>query len=216
MWEHINSMTDIQVGEFFHRLSIANPTPKSALVFHSPYTLLIAVILSARSTDKSVNKATRFLFTIADTPAKMLALGESNLKIHIRAIGLFHSKAKYILSTSRLLIENYCNEVPNNRISLEQLPGVGRKGANVILNLAFGHPVIAVDTHVFRVSNRSGLSCGRTPLEVEKKLMHIVPERYLLHAHHWLILHGRHVCKARNADCARCIVHDLCLWDCKQ
>ncbi len=205
-------MTAAQIEAFFHRLAVANPTPESALVFYSPYTLLVAVVLSARATDRSVNNATRHLFAVANTPAMMLALGESNLKTYIRAVGLFHNKAKHIIAISRLLLDSYNETVPGERALLEKLPGVGRKSANVVLNLAFGQPVIAVDTHVFRICNRSGLARGRTALEVESKLTDRVPETYRLHAHHWLVMHGRSVCQARKAHCVRCMVCDLCFF----
>ncbi len=205
-------MTATQVEAFFHRLSVANPAPESTLFFYSPYTLLVAVVLSARATDRSVNQATRRLFAVANTPASMLALGESNLKTYIRAIGLFQSKAKYIIAISRFLIESFNSIVPSERALLEKLPGIGRKSANVVLNLAFWQPVIAVDTHVFRICNRSGLARGGTPLEVERKLTDSVPEEYRLHAHHWLVMHGRSVCQARHAHCVKCLVCDLCLF----
>jgi endonuclease-3 len=197
-------------AEIFARLARANPAPTTELEYRTPFQLLVAVILSAQATDRSVNLATRELFRVADTPAKLLALGESGLVPYIRTIGLYRSKAKHLLATCRLLLERHGGEVPADRAALEALPGVGRKTANVILNTAFGQPTIAVDTHIFRVANRTGLAPGRTPRAVEDRLVRNVPERYRRDAHHWLILHGRHVCKARNPDCPRCPIADLC------
>lgn len=198
--------------EFFRRLAELNPAPEGELEWVNPYTLLVAVALSAQATDAGVNLATRKLFAIADTPEKMLALGEEGLRDHIRTIGLFNTKAKNVIAAAQQLIERFGGEVPQGRDSLESLPGVGRKTANVVLNIAFGRPTIAVDTHVFRVSNRTGLAPGKTPLEVEAKLEKVVPATFLLHAHHWLILHGRYVCKARRPECWRCPVIDLCCY----
>ena len=198
------------VEEFYARLQARNPEPKSELEYGNPYTLLIAVVLSAQSTDKGVNKATRALFETVDTPEKMRALGEDGLKEHIKTIGLVNTKARNILALSRILVDSHGGVAPHERAALEALPGVGRKTANVVLNVAFGEPTIAVDTHILRVANRTGLAPGRTPLEVEKGLEAVTPERYRLHAHHWLILHGRYICKARKPDCDRCPVRDLC------
>lgn len=201
------------VTEIFRRLSEADPHPRSELAFSSPFTLLVAVVLSAQATDVGVNKATRTLFQVADTPAKMAALGEAGLEAYVRSIGLYRNKARNIIALSRILMEEYGGAVPGDREALERLPGVGRKSANVVLNIAFGQPTIAVDTHIFRVANRTGLAPGATPLAVEKALLAVVPEAYLLHAHHWLILHGRHVCKARKPDCPRCLIADLCRYE---
>ncbi len=196
--------------EFFKRLSAATPEPKSELQWTNPFTLLVAVVLSAQATDKGVNKATPALFAIADTPEKMVALGEENIRDKIKTIGLFNSKAKNVYQLSKILMEQYGGDIPQTREELVKLPGVGRKTANVVLNVAFGQPTIAVDTHIFRVANRTGLAPAKTPDKVEEKLNKVVPEEYKLHAHHWLILHGRYVCKARKPDCANCIVSDLC------
>jgi endonuclease-3 len=196
--------------EIFERLRAANPAPTTELVYRTPFELLVAVILSAQATDRSVNLATAGLFAVADTPAAMLALGEDGLKEHIRTIGLFNSKAKNVLETCRLLIERHEGEVPRDRQALEALPGVGRKTANVVLNTAFGAPTMAVDTHIFRVANRTGLAKGRTPLAVEKGLLRHVPPEFLKDAHHWLILHGRYVCQARRPRCDACAIADLC------
>jgi len=196
--------------ELFERLKAANPHPTTELVHHSPFELLIAVMLSAQATDKSVNIATATLFPVADTPEKMLTLGEEGLKQHIRSIGLYPTKAKNVVATCQILLDKHAGEVPRDRESLEALPGVGRKTANVILNTAFGEPTIAVDTHIFRVANRTGLAPGKTVQEVETKLLRNVPAAYKLDAHHWLILHGRYVCKARKPECAGCVIRDLC------
>ncbi len=196
--------------EIFARLARANPRPTTELEYGTPYQLLVSVILSAQATDRSVNLATAGLFKVADTPQKMLALGRDGLVPYIRTIGLYRTKAKHILEASRLLVERHGGEVPATREALEQLPGVGRKTANVVLNTAFGHDTIAVDTHIFRVANRTGLAPGETPLEVEERLLKFVPEAYRKDAHHWLILHGRYVCKARTPDCPRCLIRDLC------
>jgi endonuclease-3 len=196
--------------EIFKRLKAANPTPRTELVYASPFELLVAVILSAQATDKSVNKATAQLYRAANTPAAILALGVSGLSSFIKSIGLFNAKAKNIMATCQALIERHGGEVPATRAELEALPGVGRKTASVILNTAFGHPEIAVDTHIFRVANRTGLAPGKTVRIVEDKLAKFVPPEYRLDAHHWLILHGRYVCKARTPDCPNCIILDLC------
>jgi endonuclease-3 len=197
----------------FARLRAAMPEPKTELVYINAYTLLVAVVLSAQATDKGINKATEALFKLADTPAKMLALGEARLIGHIKTIGLYRTKAKNVIALSKILMEQYGGAVPRNREALESLPGVGRKTANVVLNVAFGAKTIAVDTHIFRVANRTGLAPGKTPREVEDGLMRIVPESYALHAHHWLILHGRYVCAARAPKCQHCLVRDLCRFN---
>jgi endonuclease-3 len=196
--------------EIFERLKAANPHPTTELVHRSPFELLIAVMLSAQATDKSVNIATATLFPVANTPEKILSLGEDALKLHIRSIGLYPTKAKNVLATCQILLDKHAGEVPRERAALEALPGVGRKTANVVLNTAFGEPTIAVDTHIFRVANRTGIAPGKTVLEVETKLMRNVPAEYRLDAHHWLILHGRYVCKARKPDCSACAIRDLC------
>ncbi|MBK1735032.1 endonuclease III [Halorhodospira abdelmalekii] len=198
--------------EFYRRLCAALPEPRTELNYRSPFELLVAVILSAQSTDRSVNAATAALFAVAATPARMVALGEAGLKSYIRTIGLYNSKARHIVAASQLLLERHDGAVPRTRAELEALPGVGRKTANVILNTAFGEPTIAVDTHVFRVANRSGLAPGRDVLTVETQLEAVTPEPFRLHAHHWLILHGRYTCTARKPRCADCIVADLCDW----
>ncbi|WP_245280620.1 MULTISPECIES: endonuclease III [Chelatococcus] len=203
------------VAEIFRRFHDANPEPRGELEYVNPYTLLVAVVLSAQATDAGVNKATRPLFAIADTPAKMLALGEEPLREAIKTIGLYRNKAKNVIALSRQLIERFGGEVPRSREALETLPGVGRKTANVVMNIAFGAPTIAVDTHLFRVANRIPLAPGKTPLAVEMGLEKVVPEPYRRHAHHWLILHGRYVCKARKPDCSRCLINDLCRYEAK-
>jgi endonuclease III len=200
---------------FFAALAARLPEPRGELHYVNPFTLLVAVVLSAQATDAGVNKATRALFAAADTPAKMLALGEARLKEHIKTIGLFNSKAKNVMELSRLLLERHGGEVPRHRAALEALPGVGRKTANVVLNVVFGEPTIAVDTHVFRVANRTGLAPGATPLAVEEKLLRVTPPKYRLNAHHWLILHGRYTCKARRPDCPVCPVRELCAYKAK-
>ncbi len=200
------------IQEFFRRLREANPQPTTELNYRNPFELLIAVILSAQATDVGVNRATEKLFRDAPTPEQMLALGVDGLSEYIRTIGLYNSKARNIIATCRILTEEHGSAVPADREALEKLPGVGRKTANVILNTAFGEPTIAVDTHIFRVSNRTGLARGKTPLEVERKLLRAVPPEYRRDAHHWLILHGRYVCKARKPDCPQCMVADLCTW----
>jgi len=196
--------------EFFERLKSITPRPETELEYNSPFELLTAVILSAQATDVGVNKATKRLFPLANTPRSILDLGEDGLKRYIRTIGLYNSKAANIIKTCRILLEKHGGEVPNDRKSLEALPGVGRKTANVVLNTAFGEPTIAVDTHIFRVANRTGMARGKTPLQVELKLLKAVPAEYLHDAHHWLILHGRYTCKARKPNCPECIVRDLC------
>ncbi|WP_426267859.1 endonuclease III [Sphingomonas sp. LHG3443-2] len=205
-------MKKAQAAELFLRLAELNPEPQGELEWTSPYTLLVAVALSAQATDVSVNIATRKLFKVADTPAKMLALGEDAVREHIKTIGLFNTKAKNVILMAQQLVERHGGEVPVDRDALEQLAGVGRKTANVVLNIAFGMPTIAVDTHVFRVANRTGLAPGKTPLEVETKLAKVTPGEFLLHAHHWLILHGRYICKARAPECWRCPIVDLCRY----
>jgi len=196
--------------EIFARFAAANPHPATELEYTTPFELLVAVVLSAQATDKSVNLATRALFPHANTPAALLALGQAGLEKYIQRIGLYKSKAKHLIETSRILLEQYNGEVPATRAALETLPGVGRKTANVLLNTAFGEPVMAVDTHIFRVANRIPLAPGKTVLEVERKLMKNVPREYLQNAHHWLILHGRYICKARKPDCPHCLIADLC------
>ncbi len=195
---------------FFSRLQAIDPEPRTELEYQTPFELLVAVMLSAQATDVGVNKATRKLFPVAHTPEAILALGEEGLKPYIQTIGLYNSKAKNIIATCRILLEQHGGEVPDRREALEALPGVGRKTANVVLNVAFGQPTMAVDTHIFRVSNRTGLAPGKTPLAVEKALLKNVPAQYLQHAHHWLILHGRYTCKARKPACETCVVADLC------
>lgn len=197
-------------AEFFRRLRDIDPQPTTELEYQSHFELLISVILSAQATDVSVNLATRRLYKKANTPQAIVALGEQGLKAYIKTIGLFNSKAKNIVATCRILLEKHAGVVPSNRAALEALPGVGRKTANVVLNTAFGEPTVAVDTHIFRVANRTGLAIGKTPLIIERKLLKSVPPQYLLNAHHWLILHGRYVCKASKPNCPQCIVRDLC------
>jgi endonuclease-3 len=194
----------------FRRFQAANPTPVGELEYVNVFTLLVAVVLSAQATDAGVNKATRPLFAIADTPEKMVALGEDKLRDYIKTIGLFRNKAKNVIALSEALIAEHGSKVPHDREALEALPGVGRKTANVVLNIAFGEPTIAVDTHIFRVANRLSLAPGKTPLEVERKLLEVIPPEYLLHAHHWLILHGRYICKAQRPRCEICPIEDLC------
>ncbi len=204
-----------EVREFYRRLAETRPIPQTELEFINPFTLLVAVVLSAQATDTGVNKATPALFALADTPAKMLALGEERVVELIRTIGLFRTKAKNLIALSRILVEQYGGEVPHDRAALETLPGVGRKTANVVLNVAFGEPTIAVDTHIFRVANRTGLAPGKTPLAVEMALETCTPAQYKRYAHHWLILHGRYVCTARKPDCPDCVVADLCRYGAK-
>ena len=205
-------MTDVDCREVFARLRAANPNPASELEYATPFELLVAVILSAQATDRSVNLATRRLFAVAPTPEAMLALGADGLIGYISRIGLYQSKARNIIATCRQLIEQHDGEVPRARAALEALPGVGRKTANVVLNVAFGEATIAVDTHIFRVTNRTGLAPGKTPLAVERELLQVVPEEFRGSAHHWLILHGRYVCKARRPECSRCVIADLCAY----
>jgi endonuclease-3 len=196
--------------EIFERFRAANPQPKTELVYRSPYELLVSVVLSAQATDKSVNLATAKLFPVANTPEKLVKLGEAGVTEYIKTIGLYRNKAKNVVELSRQLIENFKGEIPQTREALESLPGVGRKTANVVLNTAFGQPTMAVDTHIFRVANRTGLGPGRDPLEVEQKLLKFTPPEFLMHAHHWLILHGRYVCVARKPNCPACSIRDLC------
>ena len=203
------------VDRFNACLAEATPEPKGELHYVNPYTLLVAVVLSAQATDVGVNRATGPLFKVADTPEKMVALGEAHLKNYVKTIGLFNTKARNVIALSRLLIEKHGGRVPRDRAALEELPGVGRKTANVVLNIAFGEPTIAVDTHIFRIGNRTGLAPGKTPLDVEKKLLRVTPDKWKHHAHHWLILHGRYVCKARKPDCPLCVVRDLCRYKAK-
>ena len=209
-------MKKADIDEFYHRLAERNPEPTSELRWNNPYTLLVAVVLSAQATDVGVNKATGPLFKAADNPEKMVALGEARLKDFIKTIGLFNTKARNVLRLSQILIDEHRGQVPRDREKLEALPGVGRKTANVVLNVAFGEPTIAVDTHIFRVSNRTGLAPGKTPLEVEKGLVKRTPDHWKSHAHHWLILHGRYVCKARKPLCGECAVNDLCAYKAKE
>ncbi|MBK1870931.1 endonuclease III [Aestuariivirga sp. YIM B02566] len=201
-----------QITEMFRRFQAADPAPEGELDYVNPYTLLVAVVLSAQATDVGVNRATGPLFKFVDTPEKMVELGEAELISYIRTIGLYRMKARNVIALSQILIDRYGSEVPRDRAALEELPGVGRKTANVVLNIAFGEPTIAVDTHLFRLGNRTGLAPGKTPLEVELKLEKVVPPEYKRHAHHWLILHGRYVCKARKPECPRCLINDLCLF----
>jgi endonuclease-3 len=201
-----------EIREAFERFSKANPEPKGELEHLNPYTLLVAVVLSAQATDAGVNKATRPLFAVADTPQKMLALGEEKVRDYIRTIGLYRTKAKNVIALSQKLIDEFGGEVPRTRAEIESLPGAGRKTANVVLNMAFGEHTMAVDTHVFRVANRTGLAPGKTPLEVELGLEKVIPSEFMLHAHHWLILHGRYICLARKPRCDVCLINDLCRW----
>ncbi len=201
-----------KIDEFFARLAAQRPEPKSELNYVNAYTLLVAVVLSAQMTDSGVNKATAPLFKKIKTPKAMLALGEEALREAVKSVNLYKTKAKNIIAAAKILVERFCGQVPQEREALESLPGVGRKTANVVLNVAFGLPTMAVDTHVFRVANRTGLAAGKTPLEVEEKLLKVVPEKWARHAHHWLILHGRYVCKAKKPECSNCILRDLCAW----
>jgi endonuclease-3 len=201
-----------RVAEIFRRFEAANPHPKGELDYVNTFTLLVAVVLSAQATDLGVNKATRALFAVAGSPAKMAALGEEKLQDMIKTIGLYRTKAKNVIALSRRLVKDFGGEVPHSREALETLPGVGRKTANVVLNVAFGAPVIAIDTHIFRVSNRIPLAAGKTPLDVERGLEETIPDAFKHHAHHWLILHGRYICKARRPECVRCLISDLCRW----
>jgi endonuclease-3 len=204
--------TKPEIEEAFRRFAAANPNPRTELQYTNPFTLLVAVVLSAQATDTGVNKATPALFKLADTPEKMVKLGEAKVRDLIKTIGLFRTKAKNVVALSEQLVERHGGKVPQDREALEALPGVGRKTANVVLNVAFGEPTIAVDTHIFRIGNRTGLAVGKTPLDVELKLLEVVPKKYLLHAHHWLILHGRYTCVARRPLCEKCIIADLCKW----
>ena len=209
------AMTRSDIEEFFRRLAAAQPAPKTELEYANPYTLLVAVVLSAQATDVGVNKATKPLFARVDTPKKMLALGEERLAGYIKSIGLYRTKARNVMKLSAILVALHGGKVPHDREALEALPGVGRKTASVVLNVAFGEKTIAVDTHIFRVGNRTGLAPGKTPLAVELLLEKRVPDAYKRHAHHWLILHGRYVCKARKPDCPSCVVNDLCRYRAK-
>jgi endonuclease-3 len=201
-----------EVAEAFSRFQKASPHPKGELESVNHFTLLVAVVLSAQATDAGVNRATKALFQVADTPEKMAALGEEKLRDYIKTIGLYKGKAKNVIALSKMLIEKHNGQVPKTREELQELPGAGRKTANVVLNIAFGEPTLAVDTHVFRVSNRTGLAPGKNPLEVELELDRVIPARFKTHAHHWLILHGRYTCLARNPKCPACIINDLCRW----
>ncbi len=203
-------MKKADVEEFYSRLQAQNPEPKGELDWVNPFTLLVAVVLSAQATDVGVNKATGPLFKVADTPEKMAALGEAKIRDYVKTIGLYRTKAANVFKLCNILIDRHGSVVPNDQEALEALPGVGRKTANVVRNIAFGEPTIAVDTHIFRIGNRTGIAPGKTPLAVEKKLLKVTPAPYMRHAHHWLILHGRYVCKARKPDCAVCVVADLC------
>ncbi|OEI84394.1 endonuclease III [Brucella sp. BO3] len=204
-----------EIHEIFRRFSIQRPEPKGELEHVNAFTLLVAVVLSAQATDAGVNKATRALFAVADTPQKMLALGEEKVGEYIRTIGLWRNKAKNVILLSEALIRDYGGEVPGDRDELVKLPGVGRKTANVVLNMAFGQPTMAVDTHILRIGNRIGLAPGKTPEAVEAILVRVIPREYMLHAHHWLILHGRYVCKARKPECEKCVIADLCKYPAK-
>jgi endonuclease-3 len=205
-------MKPAQIDEFFGRLAAVNPAPETELEYNTPYTLLVAVVLSAQATDVSVNKATERLYSVADTPAAMIALGEARLRDYIKTIGLYNTKARNVIALSRMLVERHGGEVPSTRAELEAFPGVGRKTASVVLNAAFDEHTIAVDTHVFRVANRTGLARGKTPHAVEDRLGDVVPKTWRKHAHHWLILHGRYLCKARKPDCPNCSVRELCAY----
>lgn len=211
--ETANGLGQNDVEAIFRAFAAADPAPKGELEHINPFTLLVAVVLSAQATDAGVNKATPKLFAAADTPERMVALGQAGIEDHIKTIGLFRNKAKNIFALSQKLVAEFASQVPDSREALESLPGVGRKTANVVLNIAFGQPTIAVDTHLFRVANRTGLAPGKTPLAVELGLEAIIPERYRLHAHHWLILHGRYVCKARKPECWRCLIKDWCRFE---
>ena len=207
-----SKLTREQIEEMFARFQALDPEPQTELKFRDPFTLLVAVVLSAQATDTSVNQATPALFAAADTPEKMASLDEEEVSKRIKTIGLFRNKAKNVVALSRKIVAEYDGLVPDCREDLEGLPGVGRKTANVVLNVAFGQPTIAIDTHIFRVSNRTGLAPGKTPLEVEETLERVIPDQYKLHAHHWLILHGRYICTARKPSCSRCIIRDLCIY----
>ena len=208
-------LTPAEIEEIFRRFARISPHPKTELHYADPFTLLVAVVLSAQATDSSVNKATPDLFKTADTPEKLIALGEAALTDKIKTIGLYRGKARNLIALSHKLIQEFGGKVPDTREALVTLPGVGRKTANVVLNVAFGQPTIAIDTHIFRVSNRTGLAPGKTPLDVELTLDRVVPERYKHNCHHWLILHGRYVCKARKPECWRCLINDICLYETK-
>jgi endonuclease-3 len=208
----IKPWSEAEVREAFERFRNASPEPRGELEHINPYTLLVAVALSAQATDAGVNRATKNLFPIADTPEKMVALGEDRLRELIKTIGLYRNKAKNVIALSERLLKDFGGKVPEDREALESLPGVGRKTANVVMNIAFRQPTLAVDTHVFRVGNRTGLAPGKTPLDVELGLLKVIPEEFMLHAHHWLILHGRYTCLARKPLCERCIINDLCRW----
>ncbi len=208
-------MKKANIDEFYARLAAERPEPKGELNYVNSYTLLVAVVLSAQATDIGVNKACGPWFKVVDTPEKMVALGEARLKDYIKTIGLYNTKAKNVIKLSQMLVENHASEVPQTRAALEELPGVGRKTANVVLNIAFGEPTIAVDTHLFRIGNRTGLAPGKTPLDVEKKLEKRTPAKWKRHAHHWLILHGRYICKARKPGCPVCVVRELCRYKAK-
>ncbi|EOR10547.1 endonuclease III [Acinetobacter tandoii] len=208
----VKNMTKKQIKTFFERLRDQRPNPTTELNFSTPFELLVAVTLSAQATDVSVNKATDKLFPIANTPETILGLGVEGLKQYIRTIGLYNSKAENVIKTCQILIERHNSQVPNNRADLEALPGVGRKTANVVLNTAFGHPTMAVDTHIFRLGNRTGLAVGKNVLEVEHRLVKVIPKEFMVDAHHWLILHGRYCCIARKPKCAECVVSDVCNW----
>ena len=204
--------TAAEVEEAFRRFQLAMPEPKGELHHINPFTLLVAVVLSAQATDAGVNKATPALFKLADTPEKMAALGEDRVRELIKTIGLYRTKAKNVIALSHKLIAEHGGQVPGTREALQELPGVGRKTANVVLNMAFGQPTMAVDTHIFRIGNRTGLAPGKDPLAVELKLLDVIPEKYMMHAHHWLILHGRYVCLARRPLCEKCVIADICKW----
>lgn len=204
------AMSPDQIQTIYARFQDHNPEPKTELQYTNSYTLLVAVTLSAQATDVGVNKATEKLFSMVDTPQKLLDLGEESLLTYIKTIGLYRSKGKNLIKAAQILVDQYQGQVPSTREKLEDLPGVGRKTANVVLNVAFGQPTIPVDTHIFRVANRIGLACGKTPLAVEEQLLKKTPPQYLQHVHHWLILHGRYICKARQPQCARCFINDLC------
>jgi endonuclease-3 len=206
-------LTQAEIEEIFRRFDKLEPHPKTELRYADPFTLLVAVVLSAQATDSSVNKATPDLFKLADTPEKLIKLGEAKLTEKIKTIGLYRGKARNLIALSEKLVAEFDGKVPDNREALVTLPGVGRKTANVVLNVAFGQPTIAVDTHIFRVANRTGLAPGKTPLDVELALDRVVPERYKHNCHHWLILHGRYVCKARKPECWRCLINDICLFE---
>lgn len=208
----VKNMTKKQIQTFFERLRDQRPNPTTELNFSTPFELLVAVTLSAQATDVSVNKATDKLFPIANTPETILGLGVEGLKQYIRTVGLYNSKAENVIKTCQILIERHNSQVPNNRADLEALPGVGRKTANVVLNTAFGHPTMAVDTHIFRLGNRTGLAVGKNVLEVEHRLVKVIPKEFMVDAHHWLILHGRYCCIARKPKCAECVVSDVCNW----